>query len=283
MSRKYIRQQIFQDFVYPNNEVSQYDIDNIIHDLNENCVDGTVNSFSATTVSSSSIDFALNYTWNLNGAEPFIRNSGNLGLISVHMLAPGQNYYKPWRIVTTRSNTSPSTTAFTESVVFSVSSSLAGVSSFTNGTYYFEVRFIGHRCIFPVCVSLNINVTTPTPTPTMTPTPTITPTPGVTTTPTPTITPTPQTPTPTPTPSSYYEYNFCGRGNSVSESCNDAGINNRTFYSNCDAGSFGVGCYVYIDNLGTLLTGYTNIFMNGANWDIDTATGVVTAYSSIQC
>ncbi len=284
MSRKYIRQQILQDFVYPNNEVSQYDIDNIIHDLNENCVDGTVNSFSATTVSSSSITFSLNYTWDLNGAEPFIRDSGNLGLISVHMLAPGQNYYKPWRIVNSRSNANSTLTGFTETTNFSVSSSLAGVSSFTNGTYYFEVRFIGHRCIFPVCVSLNVNVTTPTPTPTMTPTQTITPTPGVTTTPTPTITPTPQTPTPTPTPSAYYEFGFCGRGDSVSESCNDAGINNRTFYSDCTTGTFGVGCFVYVDSAGnTLLTGYTNIFMSGANWDINSSTGVVTAYSSIQC
>ncbi len=31
------------------------------------------------------------------------------------------------------------------------------------------------------------------------------------------------------------------------------------------------------------LTGYTNIFMNGANYDINSSTGVVTAYSSIQC
>jgi len=32
-----------------------------------------------------------------------------------------------------------------------------------------------------------------------------------------------------------------------------------------------------------LLTGYTHIFMNGANWDIDPVNGVVIAYSLTQC
>jgi len=284
MSRKYIRQQIFQDFVYPNNEVSQYDIDNIVHDLNENGVSGVVNSISATTFNTNSLTISWNVTWNLNGAEPWIRNSNVLGIASLHMLCPNQNYYKPWRLVGSLANSNLTLTGHTTTQTSIITPSLAGVSSFTAGTYYFEVRFIGHRSIYPVCVSLNLTPATPTPTPTpsMTPTMTPTPTPGG---PTPTPTPTPGTPTPTPTPteSIYTEYSFCGRGDSVSESCNDAGINNRTFYSDCDAGSFGVGCYVYIDNLGTLLTGYTNIFMNGANWDVNSSTGVVTSYSSPQC
>ena len=213
MSKKYIRQVINQNFVYPNNEVSEYDID-IIHDINNNSVSGTVNSFTATTITSSSITFSLNFTWNLNGAEPFIRNSTSaLSILSVHMLAPGQDYYKPWRLVMNQASNNTSLTTFTFTRIFTVTASQLGLTSFPDGTYYFEVRFIGHRAIYPVCLSLNINAPTPTPTPTptitRTPTPTITVTrtPDITTTPTPTLTPTGTitptiTPTFTPTPTS---------------------------------------------------------------------------------
>ena len=282
MSRKYIRQQILQDFVFPNNEVSQYDVDNVVQDINNNSVSGTVNSFSATTITTTGITFSLNYTWNLNGAEPFIRNSNAVAMLSVHMLTPSQQYYKPWRVATSRANTDVNLTTNTETFTFSVTASQMGVSSFTNGTYYFEVRFIGHRSIYPVCLSLNINQPAPTPTPS----PTVTGTPGPTPTPTttgPTPTPT-STLTPTPTAAELFEYGFCGRGQSVSEACNDAGINSRTFYSNCDTGTFGPTCVVYVDSGGsTPLTGYSYIFMNGANYDIVDTTGVVIRYSREQC
>lgn len=189
MSRKYIRQQILQDFVFPNNEVSQYDVDDIVHDLNDNCVSGEINSFTATLNSSTSLTISFDMTWNLNGAEPWIRNSNALGIWSIHMLAPGQDYYKPWRIVDSRSQ-SPYTGQTTYNDVNSTTfiASAAGLTGFTDGTYYFEVRFIGHRCVYPVCVNLDLVAPTPTPTPTPSITPTITPT------------PTPGTPTPTPTP-----------------------------------------------------------------------------------
>ena len=110
----------------------------------------------------------------------------------------------------------------------------------------------------------------PTPAP-VTPAP-VTPAPG---------TPAPVTPAPTPT---IYSFGNCGRGSSVSDACNDAGVNSRTFFSNCDTGTFGVGCIVYLDAGGnTPLTGYSYIFMNGANWDINSSTGVVTMFSSPQC
>ena len=82
--------------------------------------------------------------------------------------------------------------------------------------------------------------------------------------------------------SSVYSFTGCGRGANVTESCNDA-VNNRTFYSDCTSGTFGVGCYVYVDTFPNPLTGYSNVFMNGANWDINSSTGQVTAYSSPQC
>jgi hypothetical protein len=98
-------------------------------------------------------------------------------------------------------------------------------------------------------------------------------------------TPAPVTPAPTtpaPTPAEYYSFSNCGRGNNDAEACNDAGINARTFYSNCDTGSLAIGCYVYVDNVGTPLTGYTHIFMQ-ANWYINSSTGQITGYSTEQC
>lgn len=280
MSRKYIKQIINQDFVYPNNEVSEYDIE-LVQDFNSNVVSGTVTNFSATTVTTSSITVVFSYTWSRNTAENWVRNGGTQALLSLHCMVPGQTYYKPWRIIQTASQLAPFSPTFTGTITATFTPSQFGLSSFTNGTYYFEIRFIGHLAIYPICASLNLTpvavpTPTPTPTPTVTPTPTPTPTPGG-----PTPTPT-ATPTPSPTPA-YNQFDFCGRGNSIADACNDAVFNSRTFYSNCTSGTFGVGCYVYIDNLGTLLTGYDYIFMNGANWDIDTSTGIVTAYSSTQC
>ena len=194
MSRKYIRQQIIQDFVYPNNEISQYDVDDIVQDINNNSVSGTIDSFTATTFNSTGLTVNYDFTWNLNNAERWIRNSGELGILSIHMLAPGQDYYKPWRIVDTVRDFNTTITTLTLSDTFSVTASQMGLTEFTSGTYYFEVRFIGHRSVYPVCVNLDLTLPTPTPTPTptLTATPTPTPTPGEPTpTPTPTLTPTP--------------------------------------------------------------------------------------------
>jgi hypothetical protein len=282
MSRKYIRKQILQDFVYPNNDVPQYDIDNIVHDINGNSVSGTVNSLSTISVSQTGLTFTLNYTWNLNSAEPYINSANLLGLVSVHVLPPSQQYYKPWRLVNTTTSSNTVLTTITQSTTFTITPSMFNLIGFTNGTYYFEVRFIGHRSVYPICTNVDITIPVVTPTPTSTPTPT--PTPGG---PTPTPTPTPGGPTPTPTltpTSNTFEYLFCGRGNGVSEACNDAAINNRTFYSNCDSSTFGAGCTVYEDLGGTTpLIGYTDVFMNGANWSIVDTTGIIAFYSPTQC
>jgi len=573
MSRKYISQIDNQNFVYPNNAVPEYDLD-IVHDINDNSVSGVVTTFSATTFNSTGLTISYECTWTKNNADPFINGAGNLMLFSTHMMAAGQNYYKPFRLVHSIDDATTTLTGSTKSGTFTVTPSQMGLTGFTNGDYYFEVRFIGKRAVYPVCVTLSLIPPTPTPTPTptstVTPTPTVTitptptPTPTITVTPTPTVTVTPTptpvprpcvcvelivtgstapeesyagdieynncdgvlvaeafttpgvryrcidytgnllqifsstnivysiasglscstgtcptgttitcvcysyenttagsltidyvacdgsqpiigipggssgtfcarigqytgdtgldislcsptiycqdtetnceacggptptptptvtvTPTPTPTPTvtvtptptpeeecdcycvtyypvdlpndlyvryalcgtsstetelisalesvdnldgtytscicvkqggayatpvcvqggleivcpsgiswvqggsctsyttclptQYSEFTGCGRGNDEGEACNDATANSRTFYSNCDSGTFGTGCYVYTDTSGTALTGYTNVFMNGANWDISPVTGLVTAYSSNQC
>lgn len=140
--------------------------------------------------------------------------------------------------------------------------------------------------------TLTVTVTvTPSITPAPTNTPTITPsrTPtlsiGATAspTPTPTITRTPSITPSTPLPPIYDAYTGCGYGDSPYTACLDAS-NNRTLYSDCNPGSFGVGCVVFTDSGGNVpLIDKALVFINGALWTLDTNTGVVTSYSTTQC
>ena len=180
MGRKFIKQIINQDFVYPNADVSEYDVE-IVHDLNNNSVSGTVANFSATTVNATGITFSYSYTWSLNGAEPFINDFNNLNFMSVHCMGPTQQYYKPWRLVGVPLLDYTGQTSTSGTLSFTVRPENLGLTTLSNGVYYFEVRMIGHRAIFPISVEYTVS-TLPTPTPT------------------PTSTPTPPTPTPTPTP-----------------------------------------------------------------------------------
>jgi hypothetical protein len=156
MSIKYIKQINNQNFVFPNATLAEYDVD-IVHDLNENSVSGTVNTFSATTVSSTGITITSNITWNSNGAELFIKNSGLSTLVTFHMLPAGQLYFKPWVIIGFASGSSNQTT-YTATRTMNVIPSQFGLTTFTTGTYYFEVRFVGKRAIYPVCQTLTITI-----------------------------------------------------------------------------------------------------------------------------
>lgn len=202
MGNKYIKNQEYQNFIYPNNTLSQYDVD-IVHEINNNSVSGTVTNLSATTVSNTSLSFSFDWTWSKNGAEPFIGQNGYINLVSVHMLDPTQIFYKPFRCVNFVSNATTGSTSYSGTSTFTVTSSDMGLTYFSDGQYNFEFRFIGHRAIYPVCYLYDINtIIEPTPTPTPTPTRTPTPTPSFTPNATPTATPTPNaTSTPTPTPS----------------------------------------------------------------------------------
>jgi hypothetical protein len=175
MSRKYIKEQIVENFIYPNNEQPEYGME-IVHDINNNSVSGDVVSFSAVTATYSGITFSMDYTWLLNGAEPFIRNSNQLSLCSVHMTVPNALDFKPWIVIQTQSTNTTGSAFYNGSTTFSVVPAQFDVDAFENGTYYFEVRFIGHRAIYPICLSLDITTgyspITPEPTPTPTPTPT---------------------------------------------------------------------------------------------------------------
>jgi hypothetical protein len=135
----------------------------------------------------------------------------------------------------------------------------------------------------PPTTTTEVPPTTPVPT-TQEPTTTTTQVPPTTSTTTQAPPPTTTTAAPTTTTQapSLYTYNDGGRGNTGAGACNDAS-NNRTFYSDCNSGAFGVGCVVYVDTFPNPLTGYTYVFINGALWEINSSTGVIIAYASEQC
>ena len=187
MGRKYIKQQNVDNFIYPNNVLAQYGVE-IVHDINNNSVSGTVTNFTGTSISATGITISFNYTWASNNADQFIGADGSYHILSVHMMEPSRLYYKSWRMVYGKSLVNQVSTN-TGSVSVTLTPSQMGISSFSNGTYYFEIRMIGGKSIYPICQSLTVSsIVSPTPTPTATPTPTPS---GGTPTPTPTPSPTP--------------------------------------------------------------------------------------------
>ena len=182
MSNQYIPQINNQNFVFPNYELAEYDVD-IIHTPNEDSVSGTITNFSATTIASTGITFTHSWTWSKNGADVVIANSGVINLLSVHVLASNQTYFKPWRCVDLVTDSVITGSTYSGTNNFTITASQLGLTSLPNGDYYFEFRFIGEKAIYPICQTYTVG-SLPTPTPTPSPTPT----------------PTPVSPTPTPTP-----------------------------------------------------------------------------------
>ena len=185
MSKKYIGQIDNPNFVYPNNNLDQYDIE-IVHDINNQSVQGSISGFTATSATSTGITLTFFYYWTSNGAEPFILDDGNYSFLSVHMMEPSLTYFKPWRTVYNAEGSA--NTEKSDTVTFTVTPAMMGVNSFTSGNYYFEIRMLGKRATYPLNSTLTLSIAGPTPTPTVTPTLTTTPTstPGASPTPTPT-------------------------------------------------------------------------------------------------
>lgn len=208
MSNKYIKQVDSKNFLYPNNDLAEYDID-IIHDLNENSVTGTVTNF-VTSLSNDKLvlTISFDYQWARNGAEVFVLNDNSTSIFSFHVIQ-GDTYFKPNQTVTNVSYTGATPNNVSGSITLSENFYIVPGEfiPWEEADYYYEVRFIGHRAIYPVMSSFNVSypAVTPTPTPTITPTHTITPTP----TPTPGLSPSPTpTKTLTPTPSATPESNY---------------------------------------------------------------------------
>ena len=185
--RKYIKQINSKNFVYPNNTVSEYDVE-IIHDINNNSISGTVENFVVSGATSTGMTISFDWTWSKNGAEPFVSDSGYINLLSVHMMVPEDKYFGAWRMIDYVNNVVTGNTGYSGTMVINIvpSDYSQTLTIFNDGVYNFEIRFIGHRSIYPVCSQYTVTEIPVTPTPTPTPTPTSTP-----------INP---TPTPSPTP-----------------------------------------------------------------------------------
>ena len=79
-------------------------------------------------------------------------------------------------------------------------------------------------------------------------------------------------------------YPGSGYGYSVQQACSMASGLPITLYSYDNPINFGPASIVYTNKFGTqVLLGYTHIFMNGRNWDINPADGSVIQESSVQC
>lgn len=155
---KYIPQLNETNFVYPNFEISEYDVD-IIHNIDSDSITGTVSNFIATVTTTAGLTFTHDWTWSKNGAETFISSSGQIHLLSVHMLAAGQTYLKPWRCVDILTSGTTTGSTYSGSNTIVVTPAQMGLASFTSGIYYFEIRMIGLKSIYPICQTLSITVT----------------------------------------------------------------------------------------------------------------------------
>ena len=159
MSTKYIPQINETNFVFPNYEISEYDVD-IIHSINDNSVSGTVTNFVVLgTARTTGITFTHDYTWSRNSAQVFVTSANLLNVLSVHMIAAGQTYYKPWRLVDLVTSVLTTATNLSGSNTITVTPAMMGLATFTSGTYYFEIRLIGLKSIYPICQTLSITVT----------------------------------------------------------------------------------------------------------------------------
>ena len=77
-------------------------------------------------------------------------------------------------------------------------------------------------------------------------------------------------------------YGGCGYGETIDQAANDAILNNRTLYSNCNSLSFYPLCYVYTDSNRTPLVGFNFVFINGATYSINQLNGIISGYTSVQ-
>ena len=156
---KYIPQLNNQNFVFPNYDLAEYDVD-VIQDINEYSVSGTVTNFVVSgTARTTGITFTHDWSWSKNSAQPFISTSGQIHLLSVHMIAGGQTYYKPWRLVDLVTSGTTGSSTYSGSNTVTVTPSMMGLTTFSSGTYYFEIRMIGLKSIYPICQTLTVTVT----------------------------------------------------------------------------------------------------------------------------
>lgn len=155
MSKRYIPQIPNNNFVYPNNNKVEYDQE-IIHDINNNTVTGSITGVSLSQgLSAGTIDLGYTWFWSLNNAKRVLTNGGSTAFVSVHMMTPNQDYFKPWRMVDHNSG-SPTATIAGSIEVINITPASFGVSSFPFGEYKFEFRILGEEQVNPICVTATL-------------------------------------------------------------------------------------------------------------------------------
>ena len=164
MGRKYISNQQDINYVYPNNVINQYDVE-IVHDINNNCVTGTVTNFTGTSYSTTGLTATFDYTWNLNGAERMLNANDNATIIlSVHgmhtptnIYGTAQGYFNPWRMVYYSTGTVNVTTQ-TGAINMGLTPAAFGLTTFppSPATFEFEIRMISRNCVLPICATITV-------------------------------------------------------------------------------------------------------------------------------
>ena len=158
MGNKYITQINNTNFVYPNYDLAEYDVE-LIQNINDFSISGSVTNFVVSgTARTTGITFTHDWTWARNSADVFISSSGDIHLLSVHMLAAGQTYYKPWRCVDIITSGTTGSSTYSGSNTITVTPAMMGLAAFTSGTYYFEIRMIGLKSIYPICQTISVSV-----------------------------------------------------------------------------------------------------------------------------
>jgi hypothetical protein len=77
-------------------------------------------------------------------------------------------------------------------------------------------------------------------------------------------------------------YDGCGYGETISAAVNDANLNNRTLYSDCNSLSLYPLCFIYTDSNRTPLTGFSFVYINGSTFSINPQNGIIAAYTAEQ-
>jgi hypothetical protein len=171
MSKRYIPQTPNNDFVYPNNDRFEYD-EEIVHEINNNVVSGSITNL-ALSRNGSLLQLQYTIVYDRNGSEPFVSVNDFQQFVSVHVLAPNQDYFKPWRIIDSRAQYigPPLTYTYTDNYSQSISvnrdASWVGLSEWPEGEYVFEFRIHGLKQSLIICDTAQLGaIPTPTPTPT---------------------------------------------------------------------------------------------------------------------
>jgi hypothetical protein len=164
MGRQYITNQQDINYIYPNNVINQYDAE-IVHDINNNCVTGTVTNFAGSSFSATGLTITFDYTWNLNGAERMLNAANSQTMVlSLHgmntsnnIYGTSQGYFNPWRMLFHVTGTTTTNTQSGSVNTGVLTPAMFGLATFPtpNTGFEFEIRMISRNCVLPICQTIS--------------------------------------------------------------------------------------------------------------------------------